>query len=158
MVARTIGRLAGSGNFGVACRIRPTRPTVPEPTRCPIMRRSHGSLSPARLRSIPRFLASLAAGLGLALGAAPAHAALPSLVPRSVIYGNPSFAGPEVSPDGRWLSYHARSKGGVMNVHVRPLAGGADRTLTDDRAGDVFGAQWAPDSRHLLFYKANGGD
>src|SRR6267378_1135889 len=131
-------------------------PSIHEPMRCSPMLRSHGRSSPAILATLA---ATLSGALGiLALLAGISSAALPPLVPRSVIWSNPTFAGAEISPDGRWLSYLERSKAGIMNVHVRPVAGGADRALTDDRVGDVFGAEWAPDSHHLLFYKANGGD
>lgn len=87
-----------------------------------------------------------------------ARAVLPPLIPRKVFWSNPSYAEPAISPDGGSLAYLARSRAGVMNLWVRTLTDRHDQAVTDDRAGDVGGIEWAPDNRHVLFIKQNGGD
>ena len=88
---------------------------------------------------------------------APARAAVP-LVPRRVFSTNPSFVNAVISPDGKTLAYLARSKGGTMNLWVRSLDGGEQHVVSKDSDGDLFGAQWAADSRHLLFVHDTNGD
>jgi dipeptidyl aminopeptidase/acylaminoacyl peptidase len=87
-----------------------------------------------------------------------ARAALPPLIPRSVLFGNPERQAPRLSPDGRRLAFVARSKAGVLNLWVRELEDGRERVVTDDRAGDVFGPNWAPDGEHILTIKQSQGD
>jgi Tol biopolymer transport system component/DNA-binding winged helix-turn-helix (wHTH) protein len=56
----------------------------------------------------------------------------------------------EWSPDGQWISYHSRKKGGIWIV---PSAGGPARRVVD------FGSQatWTPDGRRLVFTSDAGG-
>ena len=108
-------------------------------------------------RSLP-MSAALALTFAASMISAPAHASLPPLIPRSVFSSNPSFANPAISPDGRSLTYLVRSKGGTMNLWVRSLATGHSHAVSNDRDGDLYGARWAADSRHLLFVHDTNGD
>ena len=109
-------------------------------------------------RSIPILLAILVTSGLFGAFASGARAALPPLIPRLVFSSNPSFAGASLSPDGRLLEYRARSKGGKVNLWVRTLATGERHAVTDDRAGSIYSAEWAADSRHLFYLHDNGGD
>jgi hypothetical protein len=59
-------------------------------------------------RSILKFLCVLALGTL----AVPAAAAPPTLIPREVLFGNPTKGSPRISPDGTLLAYLAPSKDG----------------------------------------------
>lgn len=72
------------------------------------------------------------------------------LIPRKVLFGNPEKSSGEISPDGRTLAYLAPDEG-ILNVWVRPIAGGADRAITSDRARGVHVYFWQPDSAHILY-------
>lgn len=56
----------------------------------------------------------------------------------------------EWSPDGQWIAYHSRKKGGIWIV---PSGGGAARQVVD------FGSQasWTPDGERLVFTSDAGG-
>lgn len=80
------------------------------------------------------------------------------LIPRTVLFGNPSRADGQISPDGRWLAYIAPHDG-VLNVHVAPAENPDDvRTITNDRERGVRGFWFAHDGRHLLYPQDVGGD
>jgi len=107
----------------------------------------------------PGLLAALCSLAALiASDPSPARAALPPIVPRDLFFSFPERGGALLSPDGRTLSYLARSKAGRMNLWVRDLATGQERAITDDRAGNIFGAVWAPDGHHMLFPRDSNGD
>jgi dipeptidyl aminopeptidase/acylaminoacyl peptidase len=70
----------------------------------------------------------------------------------------------QVSPDGRWLSYHTVFRIGdmtaasiVFDVGIAPAAGGERRVvdtgieIADQRVGDEY--LWTPDSRHIVYPK-----
>ena len=103
-------------------------------------------------------LVALGAALGLAGVAGAVRAELPPLIPRSVLWSYAERGGAEISPDGRWLLFSRRSAHGVQTLWLREVATRQERALTDDRAGNIFVAQWAPDSRHVLYFKDSDGD
>ena len=59
----------------------------------------------------------------LAVSAAPpgAHAALPPLIPRHVLFAAPDNLAPQLSPDGTRIAWIAPSSDSVPNVWVRTL-------------------------------------
>ncbi|MBO0683333.1 MAG: PD40 domain-containing protein, partial [Candidatus Dormibacteraeota bacterium] len=82
---------------------------------------------------------------------------LPPLIPRSVLFGNPTRLQPRISPDGKRLAYLAPLDG-VLNVWVGPLDGGEFRPVTEDRDRGIRSYRWAHDNRHLLHVQDRGGD
>ncbi len=90
---------------------------------------------------------------------APAAADLPPLIPREVLFGVPAADAPALSPDGAYIAYTAPDSAGVSNIFVRALgdAPSAARAATAETR-DIYGFQWAPDSRHLLFRQDVNGD
>ena len=107
-------------------------------------------------------LRALAAGLGFAalFAVLPAQAADPAapLIERSKVFGNPSRAGAQLSPDGKWLSWLA-PRDGVMNVWLAPVAKLSDsRPLTSSRDRPIRQQFWAPDSSMVMYIQDKGGD
>ncbi|MXO74598.1 prolyl oligopeptidase family serine peptidase [Altererythrobacter aerius] len=91
--------------------------------------------------------------------AAPARSAQAApLIPRTVLFGNPTRSAGRISPDGKWLSWLAPSNG-VMNVWVAPAAQPAAAkvmtTATDRPIRQYF---WSPDSSQVLYIQDKGGD
>jgi dipeptidyl aminopeptidase/acylaminoacyl peptidase len=87
----------------------------------------------------------------------PASAALPDLIPREVLFGNPERTMPRLSPDGKLLAYLAPHEG-VMNVWVRTVGRQDDRAVTRDRKRGIRFYQWQYDSRHILYFQDLDGD
>jgi dipeptidyl aminopeptidase/acylaminoacyl peptidase len=81
----------------------------------------------------------------------------PDLIPRSVLFGNPTRVSPAISPDGRRLAYLAPVEG-VLNVWVGTLGGDDFEPVTDDRERGIRFFIWAHDNRHLLYVQDRGGD
>ena len=54
------------------------------------------------------------------------------VVPRDVLFGNPEYASPMLSPDGKLLAY-LRPDDGVMNVWCRTVGKADDRVVTADK-------------------------
>ena len=81
----------------------------------------------------------------------------PPLVPRTVLFGNPDKASPELSPDGTRLAYLAPLDG-VLNVWVGAADGAGMRPVTHDTDRSVRFYTWAHDNRHVLYLQDEGGD
>ena len=54
-----------------------------------------------------------------------------SLIPRSVLFGNPEKAYPTISPDGKNLAYCAPA-GGALNVWVKTIGNDDDKAVTHE--------------------------
>jgi dipeptidyl aminopeptidase/acylaminoacyl peptidase len=83
--------------------------------------------------------------------------AVPDLIPRDVLFGNPERASPRISRDGRRLGYLAPEEG-VLNVWVRSLGEEDDRAVTHDRVRGIRIYFWAEDNEHLLYLQDTAGD
>ena len=79
------------------------------------------------------------------------------IVPRDVLFGNPEYASPMLSPDGKLLAY-LRPDEGVMNVWCRTVGQADDRVVTSDKYRGIRQAFWAEDSKTLLFMQDDAGD
>jgi dipeptidyl aminopeptidase/acylaminoacyl peptidase len=106
------------------------------------------------------------AGLFLALAAfvaAPAAgqttpAKETTLIPRSVLFGNPQRAAARISPNGKWIGYLAPVNG-ILNVWVAPVDDlAAARQVTDDKTRDITSYSWAYTGEHILHSQDTGGD
>lgn len=84
------------------------------------------------------------------------------IIPREVLFGNPKYASPALSPDGEYLLFLAPSVDkGVLNVFVRETANDDNesaRMVTADESRGVRQAKWAPDSRTVLYLQDFEGD
>jgi len=79
------------------------------------------------------------------------------IVPRDVLFGNPEYASPMLSPDGKLLAY-LRPDDGVMNVWCRTVGQTDDRVVTADKYRGIRQAFWAEDSTTLLYMQDDAGD
>ncbi|MDA8021295.1 MAG: prolyl oligopeptidase family serine peptidase, partial [Thermoanaerobaculia bacterium] len=83
---------------------------------------------------------------------------LPQLIDRQLFFGDPEITGPQISPDGKYLTF-VKPYEGVQNVWIRTLDEPWEtaRPLT---AGErpVPGYFWSQDSRWLLYGQDKGGN
>lgn len=99
----------------------------------------------------------------LALAGAPrpgaAQKALPPLIDRELLFGDPEIAGAQLSPDGRFLSF-IKPYNGTRNLWVKGLSEpfAQARPLTNDQARPVRSYSWSRDGKYLLYAQDKGGD
>ncbi|MDZ4137303.1 MAG: S9 family peptidase [Erythrobacter sp.] len=80
------------------------------------------------------------------------------LIARSALFGNPTRAAGQISPDGQWLSWLA-PKDGVLNIWVAPADDPtAARAITSATDRPIRQHFWSPDSRGVLYIQDKGGD
>jgi len=80
------------------------------------------------------------------------------LIPRDALFGNPTRAAGQVSPDGKWLSWLA-PKDGVLNIWVAPADNpDAARAMTSATDRPIRQHFWSPDSRAVMYIQDKGGD
>lgn len=102
--------------------------------------------------------ASLAATMSSSVRAADPAQPQPPLIERAKLFGNPSKAGAQLSPDGKWISFIA-PRDGVMNVWVAPASDPAKaRPMTAEKVRPIRRTFWSPDSRQIMFANDSGGD
>ena len=79
---------------------------------------------------------------------------------RQMTTGNGAETEPRFSPDGRWISYLARTDGdatvGPQRIHLRSIAGDESRVLGKEFDGYVTSYRWLFDSQRLLFLAGLG--
>mmetsp|Transcript_80688 Transcript_80688/g.152500 ORF Transcript_80688/g.152500 Transcript_80688/m.152500 type:complete len:738 (+) Transcript_80688:40-2253(+) len=80
------------------------------------------------------------------------------IIPRDVLFGNPEYAAPTISPDGKLLAYLRPDDAGVLNVWCRTVHEDDDRVVTADEYRGIRSAFWAEDSKTLLYLQDSGGD
>jgi dipeptidyl aminopeptidase/acylaminoacyl peptidase len=80
------------------------------------------------------------------------------LIPRAVLFGNPDRASPQLSPDGKFLSFLAPVNG-VLNVWVGPADDPkAAQPVTADKKRGIRSYFWAYTNRHVLYLQDADGD
>ena len=99
------------------------------------------------------------AGLVLSGRYAAAQRTPPALIPRRVLFAPPERDRATISPDGTRIAFLAPVDG-VQNVWTAPLADvAAAKPLTRVGDRDVVSELWWPhDSRHVIFFRDEGGD
>ncbi|MEP0847519.1 MAG: S9 family peptidase [Phycisphaerae bacterium] len=82
----------------------------------------------------------------------------PELIPRSVLFGNPDRASPQLNKDGTRLAFLAPAEG-VLNVWVAPSDRPADaKPLTKETQRGIRTYFWAYSGEHILYRQDKGGD
>jgi dipeptidyl aminopeptidase/acylaminoacyl peptidase len=80
------------------------------------------------------------------------------LIPRSALFGNPTRAAGQISPDGQWLSWLA-PRDGVLNIWIAPASDpAAARAMTAATDRPIRQYFWSPDSRAVMYIQDKGGD
>ena len=80
------------------------------------------------------------------------------LIPRQLLFGNPTRATPRLSPNGKFLAYRA-PKDGVMNIWVAPVDDvDSAKCVTDDQTTGISQYFWAYTNNHILYLQDNNGD
>jgi dipeptidyl aminopeptidase/acylaminoacyl peptidase len=102
--------------------------------------------------TLPVLLAILLLGAG-------ALAQQPPLIDREIFFGNPEYAGAQISPDGKYISF-LKPLDDVRNVWVKGVSEPFEkaRPLTDEKRRPIGQYFWSRDSKRILFVKDNGGD
>ncbi|MGI4885244.1 MAG: S9 family peptidase [Janthinobacterium lividum] len=97
--------------------------------------------------------------LALVARSAAAQTALPPLIDRELLFGDPEISGAQLSPDGKFLSF-IKPYQGTRNLWVKELKApfASARPMTDDRARPVRIYFWSRDSKYLLYSQDKGGD
>jgi dipeptidyl aminopeptidase/acylaminoacyl peptidase len=83
----------------------------------------------------------------------------PALIDREVFFGNPEYAGAQISPDGKYISFIKPLKD-VRNVWVKGIDEPFEkaRPLTAEKKRPISGYFWSWDGKYILFTKDNDGD
>ena len=92
------------------------------------------------------------------LVAMPARADLPTLIPRNVLFGNPVKTSPEISPDGKYLSFIAPDEKNVLQVWVQTLGKDDARKVTADKKRGIRAHMWTHAPGILIYAQDNDGD
>ena len=87
-----------------------------------------------------------------------AHAAGTPLIPRALLFGNPTRQFPQLSPDGARISWLAPDAHDVMNVWISGFAGDSARSVTRETHRPIQWYAWAGDGRHILYLQDGDGD
>lgn len=88
----------------------------------------------------------------------PTDAALPALLPRTLLFGNPDRAAPRLSPDGKRLGYLAADPQGAMGIFVRTLGEADDRLVAPGGARGIREWFFRHDGEAVYFLQDSGGD
>ncbi len=87
-----------------------------------------------------------------------AQAELPPLIPREILFANPTRTDPKISPDGSQLSWLAPDKSNTLNVWTSGLDGGNAHCVTNETGDPIEWYTWAADGKHVLYLHDNAGD
>ncbi len=80
------------------------------------------------------------------------------LIPRDALFGNPTRAQGQLSPDGKWLSWLA-PKDGVLNIWIAPRDNqDAAKAVTSATDRPIRSHFWSPDSKSVGYIQDKGGD
>jgi dipeptidyl aminopeptidase/acylaminoacyl peptidase len=85
--------------------------------------------------------------------------ALPPLIDRELLFGDPEISGAQLSPDGQYIAFLKPWKG-TRNIWVKktnqPFS--SARLVTTETARPVPAFLWTRDAKFIVYVKDNGGD
>ena len=81
----------------------------------------------------------------------------PEIIPRELLFGNPTRTMPRISPDGKRMAYVAPVNN-VLNVWVGDIGSDDYKPLTKDKERGVRLYFWAEDNQHILYLQDMGGN
>jgi dipeptidyl aminopeptidase/acylaminoacyl peptidase len=87
------------------------------------------------------------------------NAQQPPLIDREIFFGNPEYAGAQLSPDGIYISF-IKPLDDVRNVWVKGIGEPFEkaRPLTAEKKRPIGQYFWSRDGKRILFIKDNDGD
>lgn len=97
--------------------------------------------------------------LSLSIFTASGAAQQPALIDRAIFFDNPEYAGAQISPDGKYISF-IKPLNDVRNVWVKGFSEPFEkaRPLTAEKKRPISGYFWSQDGKYILFTKDNDGD
>jgi dipeptidyl aminopeptidase/acylaminoacyl peptidase len=84
--------------------------------------------------------------------------ALPPLIPRETLFGNPDRTRPQLSPDGKYLAYIAPDEKNVLQVWLRTVGEDDDQPLTADQKRGIRLYVWTYNPNQLIYLQDSDGD
>jgi dipeptidyl aminopeptidase/acylaminoacyl peptidase len=89
-----------------------------------------------------------------------AHAAdaLPPVISRDVLFGNPEKVSPKLSPDGKRFAWIAPDEKNVLQVWVKTVGKEDGKKVTADKKRGIRQYLWAEDDKSLLYMQDADGD
>jgi dipeptidyl aminopeptidase/acylaminoacyl peptidase len=94
----------------------------------------------------------------LLAGCASQLAQLPPLIPREILFGNPERNNPQISPNGKYLSYIAPDKNNVRQLWLRTFGAHDDRQLTHEKTHGIRHYTWTYAPGKLIYAQDSAGD
>ncbi|AKG24687.1 peptidase S9 [Calothrix sp. 336/3] len=88
----------------------------------------------------------------------PSFANLPPLIKREILFGNPEKANPQMSPDGKYLTYIAPDKNNILQVWMRTIGQKDDRILTADKKRGIRSYFWSYNAEQIIYSQDTDGD
>jgi len=88
----------------------------------------------------------------------PVSQALPPLIPRETLFGNPDRTRPQLSPDGKYLAYVAPDEKNVLQVWLRTVGEDDDQQLTADQKRGIRLYVWTYNPNQLIYLQDSDGD
>ncbi len=80
------------------------------------------------------------------------------IIPREMIFGNPTYSSVQISPNGSMISYLAPLDG-VMNIWVAPVDDlSSAKAITSDTGRGIRGYGWVSGMERLVYVQDKGGD
>src|ERR1700733_11132841 len=80
------------------------------------------------------------------------------LIPREILFGNPEKVSPQISPDGRYLTYIAPDAKNVLQVWLRVIGHPQDQVLTADPKRGIRSYFWTYEPDKLIYAQDIEGD
>ncbi|MCK4265087.1 S9 family peptidase [Candidatus Babeliales bacterium] len=80
-----------------------------------------------------------------------------NLIPRMILFGNPSKTLPKISPGGVKLAYLAPFNN-VLNIWLKTVGKDDDKPITKDVGKGIHDFYWAKNNQHLIFIQDKNGD
>src|SRR5689334_13812206 len=96
--------------------------------------------------------------LVLVTAAVAAHADLPPLIPRAVLFSAAENLNPTVSPDGRRLAWLAPDANHVLQIWMRTLGREDAKQLSREKTRPIYQYSWADDNGTILYVQDSNGD
>lgn len=87
----------------------------------------------------------------------PQQPEISSLIPKTILFGNPEKSSPRISPDGDKLAYLAPSNG-IMNIFINNLKTGKTGVVTHDTDSGISSYYWHYDSLHVFYVQDTEGN